>query len=159
MAESGEPCVYLDLDAMDRGRLRERFPTVYENCLEHGVDITREPIPVVPAAHYSCGGIHADLDGLPDLDEPHVHRLGHQLGDGHPSLGALVEQLVERIQRSLGQPGTRRTRGDLLRDALRGIGRLHRVVELVEHAHGGILAVPRRATLKVEAPPADVSRW
>jgi L-aspartate oxidase len=74
MAESGEPCVYLDLDAMDRGRLRERFPTVYENCLEHGVDITREPIPVVPAAHYSCGGIHADLEGRTNIR--HLNAIG-----------------------------------------------------------------------------------
>ena len=63
LTESGEPCVFLDLDQMDRGKLKDRFPTVYSNCLKYGVDITKEPIPVVPAAHYSCGGIHADLDG------------------------------------------------------------------------------------------------
>ena len=63
LTESGEPCVFLDLDAMDRTRLKERFPTVYTSCLRHGVDISSEPIPVVPAAHYSCGGIHTDLDG------------------------------------------------------------------------------------------------
>jgi L-aspartate oxidase len=74
MAESGEPCVYLDLDAMDRGRLRERFPTVYENCLEHGVDITQAPIPVVPAAHYACGGVHADLQGRTNIR--HLNAIG-----------------------------------------------------------------------------------
>lgn len=63
LADSGEPCVYLDLDAMDRDKLKDRFPTVYNSCLKHGVDITREPIPVVPAAHYSCGGVHADMEG------------------------------------------------------------------------------------------------
>ena len=63
MAESGEPCVYLDPGALDANYLKERFPLVYERCLEHGVDITREPIPVVPAAHYSCGGVHTDLGG------------------------------------------------------------------------------------------------
>jgi L-aspartate oxidase len=63
MATSGEPCVYLDLSALERARLPDRFPTVYQKCLEHGVDITREQIPVVPAAHYSCGGVHSDLEG------------------------------------------------------------------------------------------------
>jgi len=67
MATSGEPCVYLDLSALDRAQLPDRFPTVYERCLEHGVDITREPIPVVPAAHYSCGGVHTDLDGRTNI--------------------------------------------------------------------------------------------
>jgi L-aspartate oxidase len=67
MAESGEPCVYLDLDAMERQKLKDRFPTVYSRCIANGVDIIREPIPVVPAAHYSCGGIHADLSGRTNI--------------------------------------------------------------------------------------------
>jgi len=67
MADSGEPCVFLDLAAMDRERLQDRFPTVYTNCLKHGVDISREAIPVVPAAHYSCGGVHVDLHGRTNI--------------------------------------------------------------------------------------------
>jgi L-aspartate oxidase len=67
MSNSGEPCVYLDLGALDRATLADRFPTVYERCLEHGVDITRDLIPVVPAAHYSCGGVHTDLDGRTNI--------------------------------------------------------------------------------------------
>ena len=63
LAASGEPCVYLDLSAMPPGFARERFPNVREQCLAHGVDIEREPIPVVPAAHFACGGVHTDLDG------------------------------------------------------------------------------------------------
>lgn len=63
MARSGEPCAYLDLSALDPDYLRDRFPSILERCLEHGVDITREYIPVVPAAHYSCGGVHTDLNG------------------------------------------------------------------------------------------------
>jgi L-aspartate oxidase len=63
MADSGEPCVYLDLSALDSDFLTERFPSIHERCLEHGVDITQDSIPVVPAAHYSCGGVHTDLSG------------------------------------------------------------------------------------------------
>jgi L-aspartate oxidase len=63
LGRTGEACVWLDLSALKPEFIRERFPTIYERCLEHGVDITRQPIPVVPAAHYSCGGVHTDLHG------------------------------------------------------------------------------------------------
>jgi L-aspartate oxidase len=67
LASSGEPCALLDLSAMKPEFIRERFPSIYERCLSHGVDITREPIPVVPAAHYTCGGVHTDLDGRTNI--------------------------------------------------------------------------------------------
>ena len=67
LAESGEPCVFLDLSAMRPGFARERFPGIHERCLEHGVDIGREPIPVVPAANFACGGVHADLRGRTNI--------------------------------------------------------------------------------------------
>jgi len=63
LAVTGDPCVYLDLNALRPDFIRERFPGICERCLKHGVDITREPIPVVPAAHFSCGGVHTDLKG------------------------------------------------------------------------------------------------
>ncbi len=63
LASSGEPCVYLDLSLMPAGFARARFPTIFERCLAHGVDIERDPIPVVPAAHFACGGVHTDLQG------------------------------------------------------------------------------------------------
>jgi L-aspartate oxidase len=63
LTSSGEPCVFLDLSAMPPGFARERFPNIYERCLAHGVDIEREPIPVGPAAHFACGGVHTDLEG------------------------------------------------------------------------------------------------
>lgn len=63
LAASGEPHVLLDLSAMKPEFIRDRFPTIYERCLSYGLDITRAPIPVVPAAHFACGGVHADLNG------------------------------------------------------------------------------------------------
>ena len=63
LAASGEAGVFLDLSAMKPQFIRERFPNIYERCLAYGVDITREFIPVVPAAHFACGGVHADLQG------------------------------------------------------------------------------------------------
>ncbi|MGD2127846.1 MAG: FAD-binding protein [Lysobacterales bacterium] len=74
MASSGQPCVYLDLGALEPDYLVERFPSIYERCLEHGVDIRQEPIPVVPAAHYSCGGVHTDLEGRTNIR--HLNAIG-----------------------------------------------------------------------------------
>ncbi len=63
LTRTGETCVWLDLSSLNADLIRERFPGVYAHCLAEGIDVTREPIPVVPAAHYSCGGIHTDLSG------------------------------------------------------------------------------------------------
>lgn len=63
LAASGEACVFLDLSALKPDFLQERFPNVVARCAAHGVDVMREPIPVVPAAHFSCGGVHTDLEG------------------------------------------------------------------------------------------------
>jgi L-aspartate oxidase len=63
LAATGEPCAFLDLSALKPEFIRERFPAIHARCLAAGIDITREPIPVVPAAHFSCGGVHTDLQG------------------------------------------------------------------------------------------------
>jgi len=74
LAASGESWVLLDLSALSADFIRERFPGIHSRCLEHGVDITREPIPVVPAAHYSCGGVHTDLNGRTNIR--HLNAIG-----------------------------------------------------------------------------------
>lgn len=63
MLKTGHPCVYLDISHKDSNWIKSRFPTIYEHLLNAGIDMTREPIPVVPAAHYSCGGIGVSLRG------------------------------------------------------------------------------------------------
>jgi len=63
----GLDCVYLDISHQSSSFLQEHFPTIYARCLSLGIDMARQPIPVVPAAHYTCGGIVTDLHGRTDL--------------------------------------------------------------------------------------------
>lgn len=67
MKERGEEHVYLDVTHMDAVETRRHFPGIYEKCLSYGIDITRDMIPVAPAAHYLCGGIRVDLDGCTSI--------------------------------------------------------------------------------------------
>lgn len=68
LLKTGEDCVFLDAANYVDQNLRKRFPTIYKKCKESGVDIARDPIPVVPAAHYSCGGVLVDKRGRSTLD-------------------------------------------------------------------------------------------
>lgn len=68
MKASGADCVYLDITHKSPEFLRERFPTIYQTCKKYGVDIAKRPIPVVPAAHYMCGGVLVDEWGQSSLE-------------------------------------------------------------------------------------------
>ena len=68
MKKGGHDCVYLDISHMAAEKIKRHFPGIYERCQSFSIDITTEPVPVVPAAHYTCGGIATDLRGQTDLE-------------------------------------------------------------------------------------------
>jgi L-aspartate oxidase len=68
MKRSGQKHVLLDATHLDAGELKRKFPNIYKVCLTHGIDLTQEPVPVVPAAHYTCGGVQTDENAQTSID-------------------------------------------------------------------------------------------
>jgi len=94
MKKGGLDCVYLDISHQSLAFIQEHFPNIYARCLELGIDISKQPIPVVPAAHYTCGGVLADLHGRTDL--PGLHAIGEAACSGlHGANRLASNSLVE----------------------------------------------------------------
>ncbi len=68
LKKRGDKSVYLDVTFMDAEEIKTSFPSIYKTCLKYGIDITSQYIPVVPAAHYFCGGIETDIDGQTSIN-------------------------------------------------------------------------------------------
>jgi L-aspartate oxidase len=92
----GDDHVWLDCTHLDADGLRDHFPNVYEHCLTRGIDITKDLIPVVPAAHYSCGGIKVDTDGQCNIDA--LYALGEVSSTGlHGANRLASNSLIEAV--------------------------------------------------------------
>lgn len=101
MKRTGASCVYLDMSARSPQYLRSRFPAIHARCLEYGIDMTEQPIPVVPAAHYLCGGVLADVRGRTDI--PGLWALGETACTGlHGANRLASNSLLEAIAMAHG---------------------------------------------------------
>ena len=111
MKRLGADCLYLDISHKSSDFIQSHFPTIFERCLEYGINIKKEPIPIVPAAHYTCGGIHTGHSGQTDV--PQVYAIGECAftglhGANRLASNSLLECFVmarscaERINKTIG---------------------------------------------------------